>query len=49
MGEADVVTADDREKVQALLPEDREFLVKNDWRDTTDDYPEIGTEKVWQP
>ena len=37
---------DEREKIQSLLPEDREWLTKHGWRDTTDDYPEIGTETI---
>jgi hypothetical protein len=37
---------EDRERLRALLPGDREWLTQRGWRDTTDDYPEIGTERV---
>lgn len=37
---------DDRAKTKALLPEDREWLERHGWRDTSNDYPEIGTEQV---
>jgi len=41
-----MTTPEERERLKALLPEDREWLTKNGWRDTTDDYPTIGTERV---
>jgi hypothetical protein len=39
-------TTNAREKVNALLPEDREFLERHGWRDTSKDYPTIGTERI---
>jgi hypothetical protein len=43
------MTGEEREKIKALLPEDREWLAQHGWRDTSKDYPEIGTERVLQP
>lgn len=39
-------TTDAREKTDALLPEDREFLERHGWHDTWKDYPPIGTERI---
>jgi hypothetical protein len=30
-----------------LFPEDREFLERHGWRDTSGNYPTIGTERTW--
>jgi hypothetical protein len=38
---------DTRKKTEALQPEDREFLEQHGWRDTSNDYPTIGTERTW--
>lgn len=37
--------ADNRPE-NALLPEDREWLERYGWRDTSADYPTIGTEQI---
>ncbi|TCO57149.1 hypothetical protein [Actinocrispum wychmicini] len=41
-----MTTPDDREAIEALLPEDRTWLTAQGWRDTSNDYPEIGTERT---
>ena len=36
----------DDDTVEALTPGDREWLERHGWRDTSGDYPTIGTEKI---
>jgi hypothetical protein len=40
------MTPDERDQIEALLPEDRDWLTRRGWRDTSNDYPTIGTEEV---
>lgn len=37
--------ADERAKIKALLPEDREWLAEHGWQEPAP-YPEIGTERL---